>query len=525
MNTKISKPDTFLARVFYLLLHKKVECMVAEKNSQLSSSWEKERRTMYMLEDGSVEVAIYCYEVTWMPWPLLFINKKVIKSFTKEEFSSYIISKTVDKIAAVFLNEYQTNLKSKGEETLRSFFHSLLQIVLYTFKEEFARKRKNQPWKSAALILEELEIDILRNFKRAVSTAGSPKFKKMFNTISSDLVADIEKIINEKDSFFKIKESALKDVLPLNTRFYSRNAYKEVVVVEQSPMVRNLYVDPSISEEEKMSTFSLAFPFVIFVLQFNDGEFKKARLFYRNEPLHSLHDKLYISNLPNIDEKCVVCMGDSFPTLKSQEISGKVREIINYFWASNFNADYSEQFEAYGEQYEALNSFKKWQKVSKKNSNFSINIKWEKYRKLEDIISSALGKDYFTEEIKSELTKSIKKQLNETVEYHRAHTTEQIQKMLGEIKIPEKPIKAEAQTILQEQEKSICSLTQSLLTEILMKMSTDETYNSSEGILPNMITEALRETVSIDSAKLIDLSGQCLKTEMNTLINDLKYNS
>ena len=116
-------------------------------------------------------------------------------------------------------------------------------------------------------------------------------------------------------------------VYPEGTRFIYRDGNKTVIVIEQPPQVRT--VDLGGQRQH------LAFPYVVFVMGFNNGQWDGiCQAAVRTKPLTSLDDELSVLNLPNIST-FQVCMG-GFTTNNKQNMTEQTNAIIGSFWQSQF---------------------------------------------------------------------------------------------------------------------------------------------------------------------------------------------
>lgn len=116
-------------------------------------------------------------------------------------------------------------------------------------------------------------------------------------------------------------------VYPEGTRYIQREGAKTVIVVEQQPQCRTV----NLSGENA----HLAFPYVIFVLGFNEGRWDgRCSVAMRPTPITSLTDDLFSISLPNTDNYSV-CMGEFTPK-RDSNMTQQANEIIASFWTSQF---------------------------------------------------------------------------------------------------------------------------------------------------------------------------------------------
>ncbi len=190
-------------------------------------------------------------------------------------------------------------------------------------------------------------------------------------------------------------------VLPIGTRLCESRNDKTIFVIEEPPRVmttfwsldfidylRDYLYDNKLEKRKNMERkqkFSLAFPYIIYVIRFNRGKDVQLFIYYRTEPLMSTKDFLFRPNLPN-NEWGAVCtgniLGDKSNYNDSETYARQIREIITAFWASEFNGDLSEGFYHYmlkGAYYNHVEQFRtlwEWEKASKENPMFPLRVCW-----------------------------------------------------------------------------------------------------------------------------------------------------
>jgi len=114
-------------------------------------------------------------------------------------------------------------------------------------------------------------------------------------------------------------------LMPNNTRLYYRKGQTEVIVQEYPPQVRLMKFkgslilrkntsDESVSQidREKVFSYSLALPYIIFIYRFVDGTFQDCYISFSDRPMKKLQEKPLRPFLSNLDSNLKLCHGPSF---------------------------------------------------------------------------------------------------------------------------------------------------------------------------------------------------------------------
>ncbi|MBI2632983.1 MAG: hypothetical protein HYW78_01160 [Parcubacteria group bacterium] len=187
-----------------------------------------------------------------------------------------------------------------------------------------------------------------------------------------------------KDACEKIKDtgSFMTPLLPPGTKYYIKKKRDEIFVIEIPPQVRTVLwkewkKNGKTIEKAVLKKVTLAFPFIILVINTRSGIGKNACCFYRTVPLQGIDDLLYHSNLENVysigsnmclplDQKYEVDNGAVFATF-----------VINSLWNGIFTDDLSGSDFAHSHDiHRSLKSVEAWEKATKKNPLFVLDIPW-----------------------------------------------------------------------------------------------------------------------------------------------------
>lgn len=196
----------------------------------------------------------------------------------------------------------------------------------------------------------------------------------------------------------------LQESLPLDTGIIPKNCrYNlkfqngcELLVIEDEPRIRTIKFKSDLNhlierhrlngkfEKYNLETiklketnlFSLSFPYIVYFIIFDNFNLLGLHVFFRVQPITSLSDYLLEPCLSNIDdENYQVCLGSINQVSSNENKSLAVDYIINNFWSSSFNFDYSGSLYRY-ENNPELCDFFTWQYYSKVDPLFIFSTKW-----------------------------------------------------------------------------------------------------------------------------------------------------
>ena len=179
-------------------------------------------------------------------------------------------------------------------------------------------------------------------------------------------------------------------LMPDNTRFYYRSGNTEILLMEFQPQIRlvkfskdfDCIVFPTNGSEyvNEYNTYTLPFPYLVFVFKFVKGFFSSLYLSFGVLPLQRLEMQPLIPFLPNI-HKLKVCLGDK--QLSSQlvphDIAQQTTFILDHFWSSVFNKEYSEEYHyiiASNRNDGRLSGLNSWQQAGKEDPLFVLDVPW-----------------------------------------------------------------------------------------------------------------------------------------------------
>jgi hypothetical protein len=186
-------------------------------------------------------------------------------------------------------------------------------------------------------------------------------------------------------------------VIPPNCRYMEKVNRGHIIIIEEPPAFRTINInmgfhsevdrlkmdgkleeygyEKNFAEKEGPRQFTLAFPYVIFLLYLtNYNELSGGQTFLRVARLAGLADYLLKIPLLNIAANQYICFGGKAEG-RTQSLNAAVEKIISSFWASEFNTDYTYNYNAYS-KIAGVHSYMEWQALSQSNPMFIYNVDW-----------------------------------------------------------------------------------------------------------------------------------------------------
>lgn len=225
---------------------------------------------------------------------------------------------------------------------------------------------------------------------------------------SEAMVRDIQFDLMERiwDAFQQFKEASDQSplVMPDGIKIAYTKGHRTVLVVEQKPQTRTVAFTPKlltrkVAEQAKDRSengyrYTLAFPYVYFVLVFDKGHYKHHELYFRNKSLTSPREHIYLAPLPNVwsdgDKNKTMCMGNDFnkAVAKESTIARQCELAISDFWQRPFSDDLGEG--DYGKIDKRIRNFAEWQKNTEKDPLFILQVNWLKGKTIKGVIEALL---------------------------------------------------------------------------------------------------------------------------------------
>ena len=169
-------------------------------------------------------------------------------------------------------------------------------------------------------------------------------------------------------------------LFPSGTRFLFNRGPAKIVAIEQPPQVRTVRLceslwGPERTQKGALKSFSLAFPYVIFIVVMTN-ELQKIYVYFRNTPLRSLDSNLYKAVFSNLDTDNSVCRSEDASST-SDPLNVKIEASIAAFWQSTFNSDLDTHWRSRTDIDSRLN-LTAWRAQSQIEPMFPCSIEWVK---------------------------------------------------------------------------------------------------------------------------------------------------
>src|SRR3989304_2155436 len=177
------------------------------------------------------------------------------------------------------------------------------------------------------------------------------------------------------------------------TRYVKVRGASTGLVVELPPEIRRMTWSPATMDQGgAYSTHWLAFPYTIYICilytieggEAYGGGLEEMRVYYRNAPLQSPDDPLYVPNLFNVQvdpvltSNCRACLRGHPEDLENLPLAKQMETLLNFFWETGFNLDIERNgFERAKHLDPRISSLETWESASKADSLFPLGIRWE----------------------------------------------------------------------------------------------------------------------------------------------------
>lgn len=270
---------------------------------------------------------------------------------------------------------------------------------------------------NAILILQKSTQTVLDRIKQNVDA----QLKEDSSPIVNDFIEKITKKMSVSAQQWSDSNSNELLVFPEGTRYIFRDGRVTTIVVEEKPQVRHIEYNGKI--------YLLSFPYVQFIIQFQNGEpVKQLFVGCTKKPIQDLDEAMFHLPLPNITSH-KVCTGDSaWPSKKN--MTEAVNAIIGSFWQSSFTGDGASEAVTFADtnfkKKSLQEGFELWEIKTKENSLFSID-KTTKYRPGQNF-RATFGKDNGSNGQVS-IVATLQKEIVQAV----GNVGEEVKKLLGDI--------------------------------------------------------------------------------------------
>jgi len=192
--------------------------------------------------------------------------------------------------------------------------------------------------------------------------------------------------------------TADRGILPPNCRFIEATNKGYLVVIEEPPAIRTVQIQKYFEHEiedlknsgtlkefgyehfdprsDKINSFSLAFPYVVFILSFErETRLIDGLVFFRTQQMRGMSDYLLKAPLTNISDNQRVCFGDA-NKFAANSLTQAIQNVIMVFWSAVFNTDYTYNYSAYQKEGSEFGNYLRWEYLTTQNPLFIYDAKW-----------------------------------------------------------------------------------------------------------------------------------------------------
>jgi hypothetical protein len=201
------------------------------------------------------------------------------------------------------------------------------------------------------------------------------------------------------DYLRKLGSHSTLAMLPPNCRYIERTGTGGyITVIEEPPAMRTISISRDFWTEKNelveqgkweeygykgynvdlnIHKFSLAFPYVIFILVFDRRFYLlEGMVFVRIQQLIGMSDYLLKTPLSNISSDQKICFGEHANNGAKHSLNHAVQNAIMVFWSAHFNTDYMYNCSDYKKKGSVFSNMLKWQYYSNTNPMFIYDADW-----------------------------------------------------------------------------------------------------------------------------------------------------
>lgn len=244
-------------------------------------------------------------------------------------------------------------------------------------------------------------------------------------------------------------------LMPDHTRLYYRRGNTEVMVLEYAPQVRFMRFRGSLARKDKQTditedesiktySYSLALPYLVFIMRFVDGMFAESYLAFNDRPLKTLQEKPLRPYLSNIDTSLKICHGVTLD--KDKLIKGNLTQqaayVLSHFWQTHYSDEWSTNYWESKDHFASdkrLCNLQAWQDASTENPLFVIeDVEWlaHKEENFGDMVVRMFDGDAettrFHDELYEDLSNNFIEEVKTTLSENIVAISSKIEKMSTE---------------------------------------------------------------------------------------------
>jgi hypothetical protein len=393
-----------------------VTILLLFSNSFLALKMKKEKNKSSLLENQNAELSLKAENALWIASENVTKQNKVIIEALKQEAKSEI-----DKSKRTA----ELDIKKKKEDAEAQIqvrnkaADANIKLKLDAIKKAFGAE-------NADLISQALMSKTSTKFRSDLKAISNTVFNRMTQEFQSQIVDESESLSSDLqfelleriwDSFqtFKkvVKESPF--IFPTGMKMAYTKGIRTVIVIEQATQTRSISLHGNLvthydatkakSNDNGNYRFNLAFPYVYFVMVFDNEKYAFQEIYFRNKPLTSVREHVYVAPLPNVfyekgTNNLRICMGGNNFRAEVQQESSITRQaefIIGEFWQRTFNADTGS--DGCSKIDKRLKDYATWQENTTKDPFFILDVDWPKGKTIKGVVETILDQRKQSEEL------------------------------------------------------------------------------------------------------------------------------
>jgi len=233
-------------------------------------------------------------------------------------------------------------------------------------------------------ILTRVAIETIKKYQQKLSVGIQDSATDLLDTFKLNVTSAI---FDTANSWKLITRDPF--IFPRDCRFCYQKGDSTIVVIEQGPQIRSLsfregMLDREFSGGSGADRITLAFPYVVFLIHYRNGDYEGLYSGWRNRPLGSLDDMIYRPLLPNVHDHLAICT--SGEAMLRKTIVEQSDIAITGFWNSRFNNDLSDRWWSKGSVSSQLATAHTWADASEENPLFMLDIEYSPAKTIQQMI-------------------------------------------------------------------------------------------------------------------------------------------
>lgn len=338
--------------------------------------------------DDMVELSRVHQDFKWhFLIPIHTIRREILNRISLDNLFRYFMdgSKTIafDELREKLLGSYRERFRPGNDASCNLIRNSLSNLGRGVERAVDGRVKEmsNGSLESAQCILQGVSDRTLARFKQDVVSGIQERIEESLRGFREAVLGRINSDV--LGALTHDQAGSHMEVFPEGTKFFFRKGDSTTIVVEEKPQTRTIRFSEGFLAREansesdsrtRRTNLLLAFPYVVFVIHFRGMGFCCLRVYYSNKPFTSLDDRLFLPNLPNIDNCAGVCLG--FPGCQGRTFSERVQEVVSHFWQSEFNNDLRDNYNRMRGNDNHFSDIWHWEANSKIDPTFMLKVEW-----------------------------------------------------------------------------------------------------------------------------------------------------